>query len=309
MRYDPVAFAQPAQRLAARRLRGKRMISKTGFTKAACALGLLLASVLAGLTPAAAQTSIPSSKGSSVTVTPAVLKDLAPTGKLRVSINLGNIVLAQKNPATGELGGVSVELARELGKRLNVPVDYVTFDAAGKAFDATKAGGIDVIFLAIEPVRAAEIEFTAPYVLIEGTYLVRADSRFQSNADVDQPGVKITVGRGAAYDLFLTRTLKNAELIRTGTGPEAVQKFYDEKFDAVAGVKQAVQKFAAANPGLRVIEPRFMAIEQAMGTPKGRVAGAEYLRAFIEEMKANGFVADALKRSQQDDAVVAPPAK
>ncbi len=239
----------------------------------------------------------------------AVLKDLAPTGKLRISINLGNIVLAQKNAVTGELGGVSVELARELGKRLNVPVDYVTFDAAGKAFDALKSGAIDVIFLAIEPVRANEIEFTAPYLLIEGNFLVAADSKFKTNADMDQPGVKISVAKGAAYDLFLSRTQKNATLLRTGTGPEAMQKFVDEKLDGAAGVKQALVKFAAGKPGLRLIEERFMAIEQAMGTPKGRLAGVEYLRGFIEEMKANGFVADALQRSNQTDALVAPPAK
>jgi polar amino acid transport system substrate-binding protein len=272
--------------------------------------GLAIVCCLAAMMPSLAQAPATPPKGSSVTApSPAVLKDLAPTGKLRVSINLGNIVLAMKDPKTGELGGVSVELARELGKRLGVPVDYATFDAAGKAFDALTAGGIDVIFLAIEPVRAAQIEFTAPYVLIEGNYLVAADSKFKTVTDLDQPGVKITVGKGAAYDLFLSRTLKNAELIRTSTGPEAMTKFADEKFDAVAGVKQAIVKFSKTRPGLRVIEPRFMAIEQAMGTPKGRLAGAEYLRAYVEEMKANGFVADALKRSKQDDAVVAPPAK
>lgn len=273
--------------------------------KAAVAFALLLISAVSSF----AQTAVPSSKGFPVTASPAVLKDLAPTGKLRISINLGNIVLAQKNPTTGELGGVSVELSRELGKRMNVPVDYVTFDAAGKAFEALKAGQIDVIFLAIEPVRANEIEFTAPYVLIEGNFLVAADSKFKTNADLDQPGIKIAVAKGAAYDLFLSRTQKNATLLRTGTGPEAMQKFVDEKLDAAAGVKQALSKFAAGKPNLRLIEERFMAIEQAMGTPKGRVAGADYLRGFIEEMKANGFVAAALARSNQPDAIVAPAAK
>jgi polar amino acid transport system substrate-binding protein len=232
-----------------------------------------------------------------------VMKDLAPTGTLRASINLGNIVLAQGTPDNPS--GITPELARALAKRLGVPCKLTCFDAAGKAFEAIKAGEVDVIFLAIEPVRAAEIEFTAPYVIIEGCYMVRDGSPIASPADVDKPGVRIGVNKASAYDLFLTRTIKNATLVRSEDG---AQTFLDEKLDVAGGVKQALQQFIAGNPGLHLIEPRFMEIRQAMGAAKGRLAGATYLRGFVKEMKASGFVADALKRSGQGDATVAPAA-
>jgi polar amino acid transport system substrate-binding protein len=234
----------------------------------------------------------------------AVVKDVAPTGKLRAAINLGNIVLAQRN-AAGELMGITVDLARALGRRLGVAVEFVPFDAAGKVFDALKTGALDVVFLAIEPVRAAEIEFTAPYVLIEGVYMVRKDSPLQAIADVDRPGVRVAVNKGSAYDLYLTRTLKHAELVR---GENGIELFLTKGLEAAGGVKQPLVAFAKTNPGVRVMDGRFMEIQQAMGAPKGRSAGAAYLRAFIEEMKASGFVADALRRSNQPDASVAPTA-
>lgn len=272
------------------------------MVKFACAFMIAAAASAAALAQTAQS---PSEKGSIVSnVTPDVVKALAPTGKLRVSINLGNIVLAQGTPAAPT--GITPELARELGKRLNVPVELVPFDAAGKAFEALKAGGIDVIFLAIEPVRANEIDFTAPYVLIEGVYMVKNDSPIKSNADVDKPGVRIAVNVGSAYDLYLSRTLKNATLVRGESGPDT---FLAQKLDVVGGVKQAQQAFAKDHPGLRILDGRFMEIQQAMGTPKGRDAGAKYLKAFVEEMKTSGFVADALRRSGQHDAEVAPAAK
>ena len=235
------------------------------------------------------------------TVSPDVLKDLAPTGTLRASINMGNIVLAQgtnDNPS-----GVTPALARELAKRLGVPCRLTCFDAAGKAFNAMKAGDVDIVFLAIEPVRAAEIEFTAPYVIIEGVYAVPKESALKSPADVDKPGIRIGVNVNSAYDLFLTRSLKNATLVRSEDG---AQTFVDQKLEAAGGVKQALVQFLAGHPELRLIDERFMEIRQAMGCPKGRTAGATYLRSFIEEMKANGFVANELKKSGQHDAAVAP---
>jgi polar amino acid transport system substrate-binding protein len=233
---------------------------------------------------------------------PAAVAELAPTGKLRVAINLGNIVLAQKDPTTGEPRGVTSDLARELGRRLKVPLDLVPFDAAGRVFDAVKAGGIDILFLAIEPVRAAEIAFTAPYVIIEGVYMVPKDSKLQSVAEVDREGVRIAVNKGSAYDLFLTRSLKAATLVR---GEDGVALFKRDKLEAAAGVKQPIVAYARTDPDVRVLDGRFMDIRQAMGTPQGRPAGAQYLRGFVEEMKASGFVADALRRSGQD-ATVAP---
>jgi len=248
--------------------------------------------------------------GSIVSTVPAALvKDLAPTGRLRAAINLGNMVLAQKDPATGELRGVTVELARELARRLELPVEFVPFDAAGKVFEALKAGAWDVAFLAIEPVRAAEIAFTAPYVIIEGVYLVPTDSPLRAVADVDRDGVRIAVNKGSAYDLYLTRTLKHAKLVR---GESGVDLFVRDKLEAAAGVKQPLVEYAKTNPAVRIMDGRFMEIRQAMGTPKlryeGRDAAPRYLHAFVEEMKATGFIAKALQRSNQPDAAVAPPA-
>jgi polar amino acid transport system substrate-binding protein len=236
---------------------------------------------------------------------PDVVKSLAPTGRLRVALNLGNIVLVQTDEKTGAQKGVTVDLARELGGRLGVPVDFTTFDGAGKAFEALKGGAIDIVFLAIEPVRAAEVAFTAPYVLIEGVYMVPKDSPLKAVAEVDREGVRIGVNKGSAYDLYLTRTLKHAKLVR---GESGVDLFVDEKLEAAAGVKQPMVAYARTNPDVRLLDGRFMEIRQAMGTPQGRDAGARYLHAFVEEMKASGFVADALKRSNQPDASVAPPA-
>jgi polar amino acid transport system substrate-binding protein len=232
-----------------------------------------------------------------------VLNDLAPTGTLRASINLGNIVLANGTPDNP--GGVTPALARALAKQLGVPCALTCFDAAGKAFDAMKAGQVDIVFLAIEPVRAAEIEFSAPYVIIEGCYIVPKDSKLNSPADIDKPGIRIGVNQRSAYDLFLTRNLKHATLMRSTDG---AADFVKNKYEAAGGVKQALQHFLADNPGLRLIDERFMEIRQAMGCAKGKTAGAKYLSAFVEEMKANGFVASELKKSGQGDATVAPAA-
>jgi len=228
-------------------------------------------------------------------------KELAPSGTLRVGINLGNPVLAQGTPADPR--GVTVDLARELSKRIDAPIAISTFDAAGKTFEALKAGKLDLIFLAIEPVRAAEIEFTPPYVLIEGVYLVPANSPLKTVADVDRAGVRIGVNKNSAYDLFLTRTLKHAELVR---GESGIKLFEQQKLEAAAGIRQPLTAYAKAHSEVRLIDGRFMEIRQAMGVPKGRLAGARYLRNFIEEMKAGGFVEGALRRSNQD-ATVAPP--
>jgi len=240
-------------------------------------------------------------------VTPDIVKSFAPTGTLRAAINQGNTVLAQKGP-NGEALGITVDLARELARRLNLPIELITFDAAGKVFEALKRGVWDIAFLAVEPVRAAEIDFTAPYVIIEGVYMVPKDSALKEVADVDRPGVRIAVATGSAYDLYLTRTIKQATLVRAATGPAALAMFVRDRLEAAGGVKQPLVEFAAANPAVRLMPGRFMAIQQAMGTPKGRTAAAGYLRGFVEEMKASGFVADALKRSNQPDAVVAPKA-
>jgi len=214
--------------------------------------------------------------------------------------------LAQMNTENAEVSGVSVDLTRELARRLGVPVKLVLFDTAGKVFDAVPSNDWDVAFLALDPVRAKEILFTAPYVIIEGTYVVRDASPFHAIEDFDQPGMRIAVVRGAAYDLFLTRTLKHAELVRSDTSAGAIDLFFDAGLEAAAGVKQPLVEFARTHPGLRVIDGRFTSIEQALGTPNGRPAAREFLQSYIEEMKRNGFVASALERSGQRGVGVAP---
>jgi polar amino acid transport system substrate-binding protein len=262
--------------------------------------GLIAAALVCMMTSASAQTGAP----------PAVLKDLAPSGKMRAAINFGNHVLAQKDAKTGEARGITPDLARELAQRLGVAVEFVPFESAGAVFAAGKKGEWDIAFIAIEPVRAAEIEFTAPYVIIEGTYMVTAGSPLKTVADVDHPGRRIAVNIGSAYDLYLTRNLKNAALVRGDAvkGPEAFDIFVNDKLDAVAGVRQALAAYADTHSGMRIMQDRFMDIRQAMGTPKGRLAGVGYLKSFVEDVKASGFVAAALKRSGQS-ADVAPPAQ
>ena len=254
--------------------------------------------VLLAATAAAAAQSAP----------PAVLKDLAPTGKLRAAINFGNGVLAQKGP-NGEPRGVSAELAAALAKKLGVPLEYVKFEAAGKVFAALAKGEVDVGFIAIEQKRAAEVTFSPPYVMIEGTYMVRKDSPLQDVEDVDKSGIRIAVGLASVYDLYLTRTLKHATLVRAKVGGAAagIPVFLEQKLDAAAGVREPLDAYAKDHPDMRVMKGAFEQIGQAMATQKDKPAGAAYVRAFIEEMKANGFVADALRRSGQT-APVAPKA-
>ena len=237
----------------------------------------------------------------------AVRSDLAPTGTLRAAINFGNPILAAKDPATGEPKGVSVDLSRELARRLGVPVQFVFYDAAGKVVEALKSAEWDVAYVAIDPARAKDIAYSAPYVVIEGAYLVPQGSPIRSNADVDREGVRVAVGAGSAYDLFLSRNLKQAKIVRAPTSPAVTDLFVAQKLDVAAGVKQQLEADARRIPGLRMLEGRFMVINQAMGTPRGRNAGARYLRDFVEEMKSSGFVAEALKRHRIEGAAVAPP--
>ena len=238
----------------------------------------------------------------------AAVADLAPTGKLRAAINFDNPILASKEAGTGAPGGVSVELAQELGRRLSVAIEIVPYHAAGKVVEGLASGAWDICFLAIDPVRAILIDFTPPYVVIEGVYLVPDESPIHDHAAVDRPGVRIAVCTASAYDLFLSRELKHASIVRAPTAPAATELFVARKLDVVAGVKPQLEADAMRLPGMRLLPGRFMAINQAMGTPRGRDAGANYLRAYIEEMKASGFVARSFARSGITGASVAPPA-
>ncbi|OTP67937.1 putative extracellular solute-binding protein [Caballeronia sordidicola] len=202
---------------------------------------------------------------------------------------------------------MSVDIALEFGKRLGVPVELVVFDAAGKSVEAVTNEEADFGFFAIDPVRGASIAFTAPYVLIEGFYLVRDESMIRENADVDRAETRVAVGKGSAYDLYLTRELKQAEIVRAPTSPTVVQTFVEQNLEVAAGVKQQLEADAAKTPGLRLLNERFMVIQQAMGTPKNRgAAAAAYLADFLEEVKVSGFVESALKKHRIAGASVAP---
>ncbi|SCW29270.1 MULTISPECIES: transporter substrate-binding domain-containing protein [unclassified Pseudomonas] len=229
-----------------------------------------------------------------------------PTGVLRASINVGNPILACLDEA-GHARGVSVDLATAFAAELGLPLELRVFKSAGESVTAVCEGQADFGFFAIDPVRAEQLAFTAPYVLIEGCYLVRDDSPLKGIDQVDQPGIELVVGKGSAYDLHLTRELKHATIIRSPTSPTVVETFLAEGAAVAAGVKQQLAFDAQRFPGLRLLPGRFMEIRQAMGIPQayGREA-AERLRHFVEWAKASGFVAEALQRHGIQGATVAP---
>ncbi len=235
----------------------------------------------------------------------AAAAELAATGRLRAAINFGNPILATRG-AGGAPQGVSVDLAREAARRLGVALEPVPFESAGQVVEALKRRELDLAFVAIDPVRGADIDYTAPYVIIEGAYLVREASPLQRNDEVDRAGTRIAVGRGSAYDLFLSRELKAATLVRAASSPAVTDLFLAQGLEVAAGVKQQLQADAQRVGGVRLLPGRFMVIEQAMGVPKGRLAAQAFLSGFIEEMKASGFVAEALRRHRIEGAAVAP---
>jgi polar amino acid transport system substrate-binding protein len=235
--------------------------------------------------------------------------ELAPTGTLRVGINYNNPLLARRDAATGELRGVAVDLSLEVGRRLDLPVVLIPYGAAGRMADAVTNATCDLAFLAVDPARARGIEFTAPYIEIEGTYLVPAGSPLRRLEDVDRDGIRIAVTAKSAYDLFLMRELKHARL-RAATTPESIDLMVSQKLDAVAAVRTALVSGARHLPGSRILSGHFMTIPQAVGIPRGRPAAAAFVRQYIEDVKASGFVASLLERHslKADDAVLAPPA-
>lgn len=239
---------------------------------------------------------------------PAVVSDLAPTGKLRVGINFGNFLLTARDPATGEPRGIAVDLGRELGKRLGVPVEIVGYPSPGELADAAKAGVWDVGFLGAEPQRAQEIDFSAAYVEIEATYLVPSGSTLQKIDDVDRQGVRIAVPGKSAYDLYLTRSIQRAQLIREKGADNAFKRFVSDKLEALAGLRPRLVKDQENLPGSRILDGRFTAVQQAAGTPKGRSAGAQYLRDFIEDIKATGLVARTIEKNRVRGLTVAAKA-
>ena len=242
-------------------------------------------------------------------IAPALVSTFAPGGTLRASINLGNPILANKDAATGEPVGVSIDLAREFARRLGVGIELVVFEKAAASVDAVRNEKADIGFFAIDPARSEGLRFTAPYVLIEGSYLVREASQLTDNAQVDLAGHRISVGAGSAYDLFLTREIRQAEIVRLQGAAAALAALRPGQVEVAAGIRQMLEGESQREPGVRVLPGRFMVIQQAMGTPASRGAEAQaLLAAFVEEMKASGFVADALERHGIEGAIVAPAA-
>lgn len=239
-------------------------------------------------------------------MTPAVRSELAPTGKLRIGLNHGNFLLVTPGSSATEPRGVASDIGRELGRRVGVPVEFIKFDTAGKLGDGAKSGAWDVAFLGAEPQRAAEIAFTAAYLEIPATYIVPAGSPIRSVADVDREGVRIAVTEQSAYGLYLARNVKHARLVLTGSGNAAVEAFVNDKLEALAGLRPALLTDVKKFPGARVLDGQFTAVQQAVGTPKSREAAARYLRAFVEDVKATGLVAEAISRNAVQGVSVAP---
>ncbi len=229
---------------------------------------------------------------------------LAASGTLRVGVNLGNFLLVSKQGAEG-IGGIVPDLAQELARRLGVPVKLVTYPQAGPVADAATAGAWDVAFIGAEPQRASQIDFTEPYIEIEATYLVPAGSPIRSIAEVDRKGVRIAVASRSAYDLWLVRNIKQAELVRAEGIEGSWQLFVREKLDVLAGLKPRLLQDREKLPGSRILEGRFTTVQQAIGTPKGRPAGAAYLREFAQDIKSSGLVAQLIKRHNVRGVTVA----
>lgn len=242
------------------------------------------------------------------TISPDIRADLAPTGKIRAGVNYGNFILATKDPATGESRGVAVDLAHELGRRLQVPVEIVAYDSVGAMVDAAPTGAWDIAFLGSEPARETVIGFTAAYLEIEATYLVPGSSALRDAADVDRAGVRVGAPARANYELFLTRTLKHAALVSAPNADAAFQMLVSGEVHALAGLKQGLLGLVPKLPGSRLLDGRFMAVQQSIGVPKGRDAGLRYLRGVVEDAKASGLVARAIERTGARGVSVAPRA-
>jgi polar amino acid transport system substrate-binding protein len=238
----------------------------------------------------------------------AAIADLAPTGKLRAAINFGNNLLTAKDPASGEPRGIALDMARELGRRLGVAVEIVGYDSPGAVADAANAGVWDVGLIGAEPQRAKEITFTSAYLEIEATYLVPPGSPIRSVAEVDRDGVRVAVLSRAAYELYLSRSLQRAQLVREQGSDATFQRFVADRLDALAGLRPQLASDARKLPGSRILDGRFTAVQQAIGTPKGRVAGAGYLREFVEDAKATGLVARIIGNNGIHGVSVAPAA-
>jgi polar amino acid transport system substrate-binding protein len=239
---------------------------------------------------------------------PPQLESFVPTGILRVGINLGNPLLASLDANTGNPKGITVDIANHIANKLQLPISFTCYQMAGATVEAVKSGEVDLVFVAIDPVRGADISYTPAYIQIEGAYLVKDASPLNRNEDVDAPGNEIVVGKGSAYDLYLSREIKQASLLRSANSQAVVDDFMSGIGNVAAGVKQQLESDAQRYEGLRLLPGRFMVINQAIGIPKARVDYEKtnaYLSKEIEELKTSGFIAEAMQRHQVQGAKVA----
>lgn len=257
------------------------------------------------LVAAAASLLLLASCAGAPSVPPQARAELAPTGKLRVGINYGNVLFAKRG-AGGEGGGITVDLARELGRRLGTPVEIIAFDSGGQMTEGLKKGGWDVAFMAYEPAREAEVHFAGAFAEVDSTYLVPAGSPLRNASEVDREGVRIAVSAGGGNDLFLSRTIKRAQLVRAKGSAATLKMFVADKLDAYAGLKPALIDVAGKLPGTRVLDGRYTVIPYSVGTARGRAAGHRYLRDFLEEVKTSGFIARSIEKNGIRGVSVAP---
>jgi polar amino acid transport system substrate-binding protein len=225
-----------------------------------------------------------------------VKTELAPGGVLRAGLNLSNFLLVSGKAASGEPAGVAPDMAAEVARRLGVPVTYVSYKTPGELADAAETGAWDIGLIGAEPQRAEKIAFTPAYVEIEATYLVPAGSPIRTLADVDRPGVRISVTGRSAYGLWLDRNIEHAALMKTGTLDSAYEQFVSEKLEVLAGLKPRLLSDVEKLPGARILDGKFTAVQQAIGTGRRNVAAAAFLRDFVEEAKASGFVQSLIDR-------------
>ncbi|GHU19336.1 amino acid ABC transporter substrate-binding protein [Betaproteobacteria bacterium] len=231
-----------------------------------------------------------------IDVTKAVRAELAPTGKLRAGVNYGNFILAAKNPTTGEPSGVAIDLMRDLARRLGVPAEIVAYDGVSTMGDAAPNNAWDIAFLGSDPQREKLMSFTPAYLEIDATYLVPGGSPFKTADEVDGDGVRIAAPARANYELYLSRNLKRAQLVSTQGGDAAFELLVTGKVNALAGLTQGLLDLAGKLPGSRVLNGRFMGVQQSIAVPKGHDAGLTYLRSVVKEVKASGLVARAIER-------------
>lgn len=239
-------------------------------------------------------------------MTPTIKSELVPTGKLRVGVNLGNFLLVNKDAASGAPHGIVPDLAQELGRRLATQVELVTFAGAGETADGAKTGAWDVAFIGAEPQRAEQIAFTPAYLEIPATYMVPAGSSIRALDEVDRTGVRIAVASKSAYDLYLSRNLKHAKLVRAEGIAGSYDLFAGEKLDVLAGLLPRLVTETLRLPGSRILEGKFTAVQQAVGTPKARTAAAGYLSEFVADIKASGLVAQLIEKHGAKGVNVAP---